>query len=165
MDYGFEPWFVVGANLDVSSDNLVVGKPDAFALPFDLAPHLTGAQVTSVHDKLEAINLPGDWVNTSLTWLQVVRIVFGVISYMQRFAAVFAGAGGGTVPAIFTGGRTLNSTFGSLPALVQTAMISAAQSLGIPTTGLTGSTTLRAILRNMATFFESHQYNFNGTMV
>jgi hypothetical protein len=38
MDYGFEPWMVVGADLSTSDDNLVVGQPDGFALPFDLSP-------------------------------------------------------------------------------------------------------------------------------
>src|SRR3954463_9547709 len=71
IDYGFEPWMVVGADLSTSDDNLVVGKPDAFALPFDLAPNLTAQQVTNVQAKLEAINVPAGWVTTSLSWITV----------------------------------------------------------------------------------------------
>jgi hypothetical protein len=128
---------VVGADLSTSDDNLVVGKPDAFALPFDLAPNLTAQQVTNVQAKLEAINVPAGWVTTSLSWITVVRTVLGMFSFIQRYGVEYANANVVVAPSIFTGGVSLATTFGSLPQAVQNAIIAAAQSFNISTAGLT----------------------------
>lgn len=164
MDYGFSPWMVVGADLSTSDDNLIVGKADAFALPFDLAPTLTSQQVTAVQSKLEAINVPAGWVNTSLTWITVVRKVLGMFSFLQRFAGQYADENGVAFD-LFSGVVTLSTTFGSLPQAVQNAMTSAAISFGFSTTGLTSGTTLRVALKALADDFSAQQYNFNGTLI
>lgn len=165
MDYGFEPWFVVGADLSPADDLTIGAQPDAFTLPFDLSPVLTALQVTNVQNKLEAINVPAGWVNTSLTWLQVVRTVLGMFSFIQRYGAVYADANGTAAPSIFTGGVSLSTTFGSLPLAVRNALTTTAQSFNISTAGLTASTTLRTILKAMADNFQGQAYNFNGTMI
>ena len=165
MDYGFEPVMVVGADLSPSEDNYVVGQGDVTALPFDLAPTLTSGQVTAVHNVLETLNLPAGWVTTSLSWLAIVRTVLGMFSFLQRFGQLYAAQNGVPPPSIFAGGVTLNTTFGSLPLAVRTALLATADSFGIPTTGLTGSTTIRVILKNMADMFQNQQYNFNGTLL
>ena len=159
MDYGFEPWMVVGANLSVSDDNLIVGEPDVFALPFDLAPTLTAQQVTNVQNKLEAINVPAGWVNTSLTWLQVVRTVLGMFSLIQRYAGIHGPNG------LFSGGVNLNSSINSLPAQVRQDFNTAATSLGLDTSEITGTTTVRAALKLLADQMQARQYNFNGTLI
>jgi hypothetical protein len=165
IDYGFEPWMIVGGDLSTSDDNLVVGKVDAFALPFDLSPTLTAGQVTNVQTKLESINVPAGWVNTSLTWLTVVRTTLGMFSFLQRYGVIYTEANGVVAPSLFTGGVTLSTTFGSLPQAVQNAIISAAQSFNISTAGLTASTTMRVILKALADNFQASQYSFNGTMI
>jgi len=165
VDYGFEPWMVVGADMSTSDDNFVVSQPDAFALPFDLSTNLTSQQVTNVQNKLEAINVPAGWVDTSDTWLIVVRIVLGLFEFIGRYSAIYANATGSIAPSIFIAGRTLNSTFGSLPQAVQDAMIATAQSYNISTAGLTANTTLRVILKALADNFQDHQYNFSGVMI
>jgi hypothetical protein len=165
IDYGFEPWAVVGADLSTSEDNFVVGQPDGFALPFDLSPPLTAQQVTNVKNKLESIQVPSGWVNTTLSWIQVVRTVLGVFTFIQRYGVVYADANGVAAPSIFTGGVSLDTTFGSLPLAVRNALIATAQSFGIPTAGLTANTTLRTILKSMADSFQNKQYNFNGTLI
>jgi hypothetical protein len=159
MNYGIEAWMVVGADLSFSDDALVVGQVDAMALRFDLSPQLTAPQVTAVQNKLEAINLPAGWVNTSLTWLQVVRAVFGILSFMQRFTAL-----NGNV-SLFTGGITLNSTISALPAPVLTNLQQAAAELGLSTAGIVGTTTIRQALKLLGAQLENRQYNFNGTLI
>lgn len=165
MDYGFEPVMFVGADLSVSDDNFIIGQEDVTALPFDLSPHLTSNQAQVTRGVLEDLNLPSQWVNTTLTWLEVVRTVLGMFSYLQRFSAVYAENTGNAPPSIFSSGVTLNTTFGSLPIAVQTAMIETAEEFGISTVGLSSGTTLRVILKTMADFFEDAQYNFNGRLI
>lgn len=157
MDYGFEPWMVVGADLSVSDDNLIIGEPDAFAVPFDLAQTLSSAQVTGVQAKLEAINVPAGWVTTSLTWLTVVRTVLGMFTLMQRYAGMH-GANG-----LFSGIVNLNSTVSSLAAGVRQDFLAAATSLGLDTSGILGTTTIRQALKLLADQLSAQPYDFNGT--
>lgn len=165
IDYGFEPWFIVGGNLTTSEDNFVVGQADGFALPFDLAPNLTSQQVTAVKNKLDAIHVPSNWVNNTLSWVFVVRTVLGVFSFIQRYGVIYAEANSGSVAPLFRAGVSILTTFGSLPQAVQNAMIATAQSFNISTAGLTANTTLRTILKSMADNFQGQQYNFNGTLI
>jgi hypothetical protein len=159
MDYGFEPWMVVGADLSISDDSLVVGQIDAFAIPFDLAPALSVAQVTNVQNKLESMNVPAGWVTTALTWLQVVRTVLGMFSLIQRYAGIHG------VNGLFTGGVNLNSTISALPVQVRQDFNAAATSQGLDTSAITGTTTIRVALKLLADQMQSRQYNFNGTLL
>lgn len=159
QDYGHEAWMVVGGDLTTSDDNLVVGQADAFALPFDLATFPSGAQVTNVKNKLEAINVPAGWVNTSIQWLTIVRVVLGMFTFMQRYAVL---AEGGT---LFGGGVTLATTFGALPDAKQTALVATADSFALDRSGLTNATTMRAILKALADQFGDRVYDFAGTRI
>lgn len=156
VDYGFEPWMIVGADLPFSDDTAVVAQPDCFALPFDLSVNLTTAQVTNVKNKLEAINVPAGWVTTGLTWIEVVRSVLGIFSFMQRLTAMLAAP-------LFTGGVTLATTISQLPQAIVTALQDAATSFGLSTAGVTGATTLRAVLKSLADQFGDKPYAF-GTV-
>jgi hypothetical protein len=165
VDYGFEPWMFVGADLNATDDAAVIAKPDGFALPVNLDVNLTSANVTNVQNKLESINVPAGWVNTSLTWRTVARTVLGMFSFIQRYGTKYAEANGSVPPSIFTGGVSLSTTFGSLSVAVQSALTSTAQSFGISTAGLTAGTTLRVILKAMADFFSNAVFLFGGVSI
>lgn len=165
LTYGTEPRMIVGADLPSGDDVIIVGKPDVLAFPFDLAPTLTGGQVTAVRNALEAANIPAGWVTTADTWANVFRGVAGMCSFLSRYEGVYAEQTGTAAPSLFAGGVTLASAFSSLPAAVQTALIATAQDQGISTAGLSGATTLRTILRSMADHYSQMVYNFNGVIV
>lgn len=165
MDYGFEPVMVVGASLTVSDDASIIAQPDVTALPFDLAPTLTGGQVTAVRNALEALHIPALWVTTADTWIGVVRSVLGVFSFFQRFGGIYATQTGQVPPSLFGGGVTLNTTFGSLPLAVRTALLETATSFSLSTAGFTGGTTLRVLLKALADAFGVVPYNFNGVLL
>lgn len=159
IDYGNEPWMVVGGDLATSDDTLIVGQPDAFALPFDLSVVLTAPQVTNVQNKLEAINLPAGWVNTSLLWVEVVRIVLGMFTLMERYQGIH-GTG-----VVFTGGVSLATTVAALPAAVRNDLSTAATSLGLDVSSIVGTTTLRNMLKILADQLSGRQYSFNGRLI
>lgn len=166
MDYGFEPWMFVGANLAFSDDTLVVGEPDAYAIPFDLSQLPTSAQVTNVQAKLEAMNVPSGWVTTALTWLQIVRVILWVFGFVQLFGSIYADQNNGALPpVIFGGGRSLGTTYGALPLAMRTALASTAVTYGVDISSVTGATTLRQILQLVANGKSTQQFNFNGVQI
>lgn len=165
MDYGNEPTMIVGADLSVADDATLAAEPDVQAIPFVLDNLLTGPQVTATQAFLEARNLPVGWVTTALSWRTVVRTILGMFSFLARYAVVYSTANGQPAPSLFAGGVTLATTFGALPAAVQTAMTNTAISLDISTAGLTSGTTLRVILKALADNFRTAPFNFNGTVI
>lgn len=148
IDYGFEPWMVVAADLSASHVTALQAEADVFLLPADLDALLTVGQVAAVQTALEAIPLPAEWVTTAFTWRGLLRIVLGICRFMARYTVVFAEATQLTT-RVFTGGVDLTRTIGSLPLAVRTALTATATSLGLDTTGVTGATTLRGLLRTV----------------
>lgn len=165
LSYGSEPWCLVGADLSSADDATIVSKSDVQALPFDLTPTLTAPQVTGIRNFLEAANIASKWVSTADTWMGVFRSVAGMFTFWQRYSGIYAATNAGPVPSVFAGGVTLDTTFGSLPAAVQAAILATAVDQGISTTGLVAGTPLRAIEKAMADFYATKVYNFNGTLV
>lgn len=149
--YGFEPWVVVTADLPDDDRETVVAKSDAFLIPADLDVTLSTGAVISVSNKLEAINIPAGWVNTTLTWRDVMRTVLWMSAFMQRFTAL-------NVSRLFTGGVTLTSTVASLPAPVRANLAQAVTDLGLAAAGVTGGTTLRAGLKALAVQSQDRPY-------
>lgn len=143
MDYGAEPWFIVSADLSPAHEATVIAQPDASAVPADMNTFLTAGQVTAVQNRLELMNIPTLWVNTSLTWIEVVRIVLGMFVFMQRFTAIHGGP-------VFLGGVTLNTTVSQLSVGVRNELTTAATSLGLAIDGITLASTIRAVLKVLA---------------
>lgn len=141
MDYGYEPWMVVGAALSATDEAFILAQPDGMALPVNLDVTLTAGNVATVQTKLEAINIPADWVTTAMTWRQVVRIVLGMMMVMQRYAGIHG------VVRIFLGGITLESTMADLPVGARTDLSAAATSMGLSIGNISGSTTIRQTLQ------------------
>ncbi len=143
MDYGLEPVGLVFSPCDTATNILVVANADVFRLPDDLDTSPNVAQVTAIQTRLEAWNLPAHWVTVALTWRTILRTVMAMFQFMQRFHAV-----SGLSP--FAGGVNLDRTFSSLGVNVRQSLIDTAASLNFDTTGITGSMTLRVILKNVA---------------
>jgi hypothetical protein len=135
MDFGNEPVVLVA-----TETNAALGaEVDVTTIPLNLDQNLTAGAVTTVQNKLEAFNIPADWVSTSLTYRQVVRRVCLGFQLWQRCQGL-------GLTTLFTGGVTLSTTFGSLPVGVRTTLQNAAVSLGLNTSSLTGASTIRQII-------------------
>lgn len=140
----YDDWYLVGADLSAGDHTAVAGEPDAMALPADLSATLTAGQVTTVQTRMEAANLPAGWVDTSVTWRQVMRVVCGMMQLTQRFR-------GKHRAGFWGGGITLNSTVGDLSPTARQRLQEAAESMGLDVAGVTLATTLRAVLKNLGT--------------
>lgn len=155
MDYGLEPWMIVGANLSATDEANLIGQPDVFALPVNLDQTLTAEQVATVQAKLDAINMPSAWVSTTNTWRQVAKAVMGVMAFMQRVSV-------GYQAALFSGSVSLGTTYSQLPLAVRNELQAAANSFNLDTSGMTGATTIRQMLRQVGQQLETAAYTFTG---
>ncbi|SRR6266446_3267397 len=142
MDYGPEPVCLVFMNTSLTQDIALKLHTDIFALPSDIDQTI-GAQLILVQNALSAFNIPEDWVQAGFTYRQVLRVVALTFQFMQRFSAFQS-------VSLFINGVTLSTRFNQLPADVRTALQATATDLGFDTSGISGTTTLRVIMKNLA---------------
>jgi hypothetical protein len=148
FDYGDEPWCLVGiTDIPPAVETNLLANADVSTLPSDLDQTLgTTTARNTVANRLEAVNMPGTWVVVGNTYREVVRFIGGVCQFAQRFQGISG------IPANrwFTGGRTLDSTFSSLPVAARNSLTATAVSFGFSTAGITGASIMRDILKTAA---------------
>jgi len=138
VDYGREPTMLVKASLDAATDATIVADPTVAAFPADLTQAI-GANLGTVQTALEDRNIPGTVVPAGWTYRQLIR---GLIIFFQ-FTQRMDGQG----VSLFSGGVTLATTFSALSQATKTALQDMATSFGFDTSGVTGATTVRQILK------------------
>jgi hypothetical protein len=142
MDFGNEPLALVSIrNIPPATHALLEAEPDVLALPQNLDQQI-GAQVAAVQNALESRNLPAGWVQATHTYRQVVRTAAQAFQFAQRL--------GTHTPTRLFSGATLDTQFNQLPVAARTALANAAGSLGYSASTLSGTSTLRAMLKAMA---------------
>jgi hypothetical protein len=139
LTYGKEPWALVAADVTPAERTFLVAQADAAVLPVNLDNNVGGALAT-VQAKLEAANIPADWVTSGMTWRFVFRVVVRIVLLMQRFAGA-----GAAVRLFVTIG--LDSTVGDIPIATRQRLVAAAQTFGLDTSGIGLAMTIRAALR------------------
>jgi len=144
MDYGFQPLFLVAADLTPAQDSAVTANTDVFAFPANLATAVGGGGVTAAQNALEAALIPAQWVNGSMLWSQVARIIAGMFQFMQRLNGILGNA------VVIDASAKLNAQWQTVPVDDQSAVLEAAQSLGYNTSFIQPTTQLRAILKTFA---------------
>jgi hypothetical protein len=138
MDYGLENVFLVAADLTPAQHTAVTANADVLAVPSPIDANVSALALPTVQAKLEAGNIPADWVTTAMTYQQVLSRVLRLVTLMQRFNGLFG--------RLFAGGATLDTRINQLPVNARNALVSAAQSLGADTSTIQGTTLLRTAL-------------------
>ena len=141
MDYGQEDWMLVAADVTPTEHSTIAANADVVAVPANLN-NTVGAQLGTVQSKLEAANIPADWVTSGMTYRIVLKWTIRIILLMQRFHGL-----DGAAARFFNSGLTLDSTVSDLPVAVRQRLAAAAARWNLDITGITGSTTIRAALR------------------
>ena len=159
MDYGCEPTGIVAADVTTAQHNVLAGHADVLALPVNLNTSPNAAAVTTAQTYLESINVPAGWVTTALTWRQIVRTVAGLFQFAQRYSGISSGG------RWFGGGVALSMQWGQLPADVQTNLLATATSFGYSTMGLSGTTTIRTILKVLADAWGDAPFYLGGLVI
>jgi hypothetical protein len=142
MSFGNEGTMLVCADTDAATHAIFAALPRVIQLPADLDQNLSAGAVNTVEAALEARNIPAHWVSTSLTYRQVLRVVAGMFQFAQVYHAQHT-------LNLFRGGVNLNTRVNQIPQAERNRLSSAAQTAGLDTSGITGTTTVRQILRSL----------------
>jgi len=92
-----------------------------------------------------------------MTYRAILRVVLNVFAFFNRYVSK-----GGKV---FVPGITLDTTVGELPLIAVSLLQETADEYGLDYGWVTGSTTLRELLKGMADQFGDVEYQIGGAII
>jgi hypothetical protein len=152
VKFGAEGTYIVYVrDIDAATSATLSGDAVVTALP-PLANTIPNqGTLNTVKSKLEALNVPAGWVQVGMTYQTVLHYTFAFFQILQRWV----GMGGS---AVFGGGVTLDTQFGSLSAANQQRLRDVAAWFGMNFTSVTSTTPLRTILKTLADQYTAPLY-------
>jgi hypothetical protein len=150
--FGADATYIVYVrDIDAATSATLSGDAAVTALP-PLANTIPNqGTLNTVKSKLEALNVPAGWVQVGMTYQTVLHYTFAFFQILQRWV----GMGGA---AVFGGGVTLDTQFGSLSATAQQRLRDVAAWFGMNFTSVTAATPLRTILKTLADQYTAPLY-------
>ncbi len=145
IQYAQEPVCLLVADTDAAMHASLTANADVRAFPDNLDNLVTAGNRTAIVNALEAANVPAHWVANGQTFRIVLRRLAGMFSLLQNVH----GRGLRFLQA------SLDAQISALPANVRQAMQEASAYLQLDTTGITGTTTLRAALAQIGAQFDA----------
>lgn len=144
VDYGTEGVFFLFVDVTPEQHTALSAQQDVIAVPSNLDNQIGSLALATAQAKLEAINLPSDWLTQGMTWRQALRTYLKIAQLAQRYQGLF-----GTVP-MWPSGVALDTRWNQLSATMQTRLQQLAASFSLDTSGITNTMTLRQIYRALA---------------
>lgn len=130
----FDGQALAWANLTAQQETDIAANSDAIVIP----PLDNTVAVVATQNELEAINIPAQWVQSGMTYRQVLKIIAGMYLLLQRMS------GRGVILHL---AGNLDKTLAQIPANTRNQLANAADDLGLDRSGITASTTVREALR------------------
>lgn len=144
FDFGADPTFLVASDVTPAELTALQALADVTVIPANLDSQL-GANLATVQGKLEALGLPANTITATNTYRQVLRGLVAIFAVAQRFQMLDTSDG-----RLFPPGITLATTVGSLSQATRDKINQAVTDAGYTLTGVTGATTLRQVLNQLA---------------
>lgn len=148
IPYGTEPICICYvSNIDQTQHNQLTAQSDVLAIPENIDQNLTQNAVDTASAFLELLNIPAQWVNTNLTYRQVLKVLIGLFQLNQRWAGLTGGN------SLFNENLDLNTTYSELTQTAKDRILECFDTLNIDRSMLNNSTTIREALREFGTQF------------
>lgn len=164
VDYGSQDACIIAIDTDAAVQTTLSAHADDTAVPANLDSSPSAAAVTTTQSALEALAIPAGWVNTSLTWRTIVRVVLGMFILNQRYWVISANQLGNGRRSIFDN-VSLSSTVSQIPAQARAWLDQAAASMNLDSSSITGATTIRQMLQIFGQQFAANAYTFDPAFV
>jgi hypothetical protein len=152
-DYGMINYAVLAADIADADHTALVAHTDVLAIPINLDSTMTAGAVNTAKAFLENWNIPAGWINTGVTYRSVLRTITSMFLFMQRVTAIL----GHTVDV---GTISLSTQVRNIPVDIRNALAQAASEMGYNYSAVTGTTTLRTVLKAMADAWGSQPIYF-----
>ena len=145
MDYGFQPVMLVALDASDAEDAALQLNADVTRVPDNLDQQVGAVALSIIQNALETRHLPAGWVTAGITYREVLRTIGGFFAFLQRYSTV-----ANSTALVFGGSVNLDTRVNQLPVAVRNNLSATATSLGLNASGITGTTILRTVLKNIA---------------
>lgn len=151
VDYGREGFFLVAADVTPAIHTTLNGFADVIVFPLDITQQIGAAAFATIDAKADARNIPLAGITATSTYRQLLRRIFLLCQCAQNIEGRrFDRLANPGKQQLFTGGITLASTWADLTSEDQDALRDAFRRFTYDESGLSATTTLRAILKAYA---------------
>ena len=146
------------ADVDDTQHALLSAQLDVLAVP-SLDNTIANVAVRNqVRTALEAVSVPGLWVTAGMTYRSVIRVMLGMWQFHNRLVALVQ-------HRIFDGSVNLEMTVADIPLATRNQLQVAADGMGLDYSAVTGSTTIRQLLKGMGDQFAGTEFNIGGFLI
>jgi hypothetical protein len=145
-DFGLEPTALIATDVTTAQHQSLAAQGDVTAIPANLDNTVGAANLATVQAALENLHIPADAVTGATTYRQIVRGVLGIFGVAQRFNGRLGQNG-----RLFPIGITLSTVLSDLSLNVRNELQAAAEDLSYDYSSLTLQSTLRDVLKVIAT--------------
>lgn len=140
QDYGLEPVCFMAYNSSTEAQHATLAaQADVSQFPAVLDDQLSGAR-TTVTNRMEAFNIPGDWLKASTSYRELARSILGIFHLGQTFNRLGA-------DRLFPVGVTLATQYGNLEPNYRSALDASLTERGFNLSLLNTTTSMRALFR------------------
>lgn len=139
LQLGFDPFFLV---VDCVTEARHSQIDSIASVTFPLNIDNTITSVNNVKSKLANHDIPNYWVTTSTTWRELIRFI---ANYTQVYQSLFSVV----KDSFFVDGVTMTTQYRDLPQQQKNALQNMANEFEFDKSGITGSSTVRQILKEM----------------
>ena len=158
--FGQQPVAIFAADVDDATDAALQANSDVRRIPDDLDATLGAGAVTVVQNFLETFHIPAGWVTQGLTYRFVLRTICGFFSFLQRYAVI-----ANNPNPVLGGAVTLSTQFNQLPAAARQNLRDAAASFSLDISGLSPTSTMRAILTEFANQWGQRSFSIGSIAI
>lgn len=145
------------ADVTPAQDSQLAGYSDVLKVPPLDNTINNNNQRDAVRDALEGSFIPGTWVNVGMTYREVIRKVLHIFEYHARSVAINQGP-------LFRGDTVnLDLTVSQIPQQKRDALQQTAEEFELDYSWVTGTTTLRELLKGIADEFADEPYRVAGS--
>lgn len=138
--YGLNGVALIRTDIDPDQDELLSSKPDVITFPEVLTNNIPQNVIDNVVPKLEAYNVPMDWLDTSFTYLEALKKIARIFKVFRRLHGKFHNK-------IFDQGFSLNSQFKDFSSATKSNLIDIAVEYNVDLTQYSNTTTIRIIIK------------------
>lgn len=159
MDFGLEPVCIISVtDVPALTHASLVANLDVRSAPSNLDQQI-GAATATVKTFLEStLGIPSNWIQSSDTYRKDIRIICAMFQFLQRLSSNLS-------TRLLSGGVDLDTRFNQLSANTRQQLINAADSFNFDTSSLSGTSTIRQILKAMADQWGAREMLLNGQVI
>lgn len=158
LDYGLRPTMLVCADVLAADHTFLAAQVDVTDVPLNIDNPISAAALQVVQDALENLQVPGTWVTTANTYREVLRAVAGLFSFAQRYHEMYD-------EQLVENNVSLGLTWAQVPLAKRQKVQATADALGIDYSPITGTWTLRQILKFLADYWQETPFDFGFTIL